>query len=78
MIFKGKPHEEIAKLSRVTRESMFKAIKVCKPGEFIKSIGKAISEHIDLNGYSQVREFCGHGLGKDVHMEPQILHSSKL
>ena len=78
MIYKGKADEEVLKLSEITRNSLFKAIKYCKPGEKINTIGKIIEEYIEKeNNYCVVKEFCGHGVGKNVHMEPFIYHFSK-
>ena len=77
MIFKGKPHKEMERLSEITREAMFKAIKYCKPGEKVNNIGKIINEHVTKNGFCVVKEFCGHGVGKQVHMNPYIHHIGK-
>lgn len=76
MIFKGnKINEEILRLSYITRNAMFKAIKYCKPNEKVNTIGKVIQEYIEKdNNYCVVKEFCGHGVGKDVHMDPLIYH----
>lgn len=79
MIFKNKEKvdKEILKLSEVTREALFLAIKYCKPGEKISTIGKVIQEYVGVRGYNVVKEFSGHGVGTDVHMEPSILHFGK-
>ncbi len=74
MIFKDKPHEEVERLSKATRESMYKAISYCKPGENISVIGKVIYEYMLKKGFSVVKEFCGHGVGKQVHMDPYVYH----
>lgn len=53
---------------------MYKAIELVKPGCRLGDIGEVIQKHAEKNGFSVVREFCGHGIGKVFHEEPQILH----
>ena len=62
------------KLITVTYECLMKGIKQVKPGNSILKIGQAIQQHAEINGFSVVREFCGHGIGKVFHDEPNILH----
>ena len=62
------------RLSQVTQECMYKAIEIVKPGCRLGDIGEIIQKHAEKNGFSVVREFCGHGIGKVFHEEPQILH----
>jgi methionyl aminopeptidase len=62
------------RLSQVTQECMYKAIEIVKPGCRLGDIGEVIQKHAEKNGFSVVREFCGHGIGKVFHEEPQILH----
>jgi methionyl aminopeptidase len=62
------------RLSQVTQECMYKAIELVKPGCRLGDIGEVIQKHAEKNGFSVVREFCGHGIGKVFHEEPQILH----
>ena len=62
------------RLSKVTQECMYKAIELVKPGCRLGDIGEVIQKHAEKNGFSVVREFCGHGIGKVFHEEPQILH----
>jgi methionyl aminopeptidase len=69
---KSKPHNE--RLVKVTQECLYKAIDVVKPGAFLGDIGDAIQTHAEKNHYSVVEEYCGHGIGKIYHDEPQILH----
>lgn len=69
---KSKPHNE--RLVQVTQECLYKAIDVVKPGAFLGDIGDAIQTHAEKNHYSVVEEYCGHGIGKIYHDEPQILH----
>jgi len=62
------------RLVRVTREAMWKGIGVVRPGATLGDIGFAIQQHAKAHGYSVVREFCGHGIGREMHEEPQLLH----
>jgi len=65
------------RLVRIARESMFLGIEQVKPGATLGDIGFAIQQHVEGNRYSVVREFCGHGIGKKFHEEPQVLHYGK-
>ncbi|MBL8507692.1 type I methionyl aminopeptidase [Chitinimonas sp. JJ19] len=65
------------RLSQVTYECMWLGIELVKPGARLGDIGAAIQRHAEKNGYSVVREFCGHGIGKKFHEEPQVLHYGK-
>ncbi|MCL7419329.1 MAG: type I methionyl aminopeptidase [Methylobacter sp.] len=69
------PHAK--RLVNVTREAMFLGIEQVKPGATLGDIGHAIQKHAEANRYSVVREFCGHGIGKKFHEEPQVLHYGK-
>ena len=62
------------RLVKVTHECMMKGIAEVKPGATLGDIGEAIQSHAEQNGYSVVREFCGHGIGRLFHQAPQILH----
>ena len=62
------------KLINVTYESLNKAIKILKPGKRIGDIGHEIQSFVEKNGFSVVRDFCGHGIGTNFHQEPNILH----
>jgi methionyl aminopeptidase len=70
----GEVHEDIKELIEVTRLSMFKAISICKPGEKISNIGKVIQEHVESKGFTVCKEFCGHGVGNYMHMQPMVSH----
>jgi len=61
-------------LVRVAQEAMWKGINQVRPGAHIGDIGFAIERHAKKNGYSVVREFCGHGIGREMHEEPQVLN----
>ncbi|WP_137861179.1 MULTISPECIES: type I methionyl aminopeptidase [unclassified Sphingomonas] len=62
------------RLVRVAREAMWQGIRQVRPGAHLGDIGFAIERHAKRNGYSVVREFCGHGIGREMHEEPQILN----
>jgi len=62
------------RLVRGTREAMWKGIGGVRPGATLGDIGFAIQQHAKAHGYSVVREFCGHGIGQQMHEEPQVLH----
>ena len=68
----GKIDESKKKLLDVTRESLIKAINKAKPGNFVGDIGFAVQTHAEKNGFSVVRELVGHGIGSQLHEEPQI------
>ena len=63
---------EAADLLRVTEESLWKAIEAVRPGGRVSDIGYAVQTHVERFGYSVVREFVGHGIGSELHEEPQI------
>jgi methionyl aminopeptidase len=70
----GEPSIQARRLCESTFESMWHGIRAVKPGATLGDIGHAIQKHAEGNGYSVVREFCGHGIGRNFHEEPQILH----
>lgn len=65
------------RLVQVTHEAMWKGIKTVRPGARLGDVGHAIERHARRNGYSVVREYCGHGIGREMHEEPQVLHWGK-
>lgn len=65
------------KLVDVTYQAMWKGIANVKPGNTTGDIGHAIQTHAELHGFSVVRDYCGHGIGRDMHEAPQILHIGK-
>jgi methionyl aminopeptidase len=73
----GEPSIQARRLSEITYESMWRGIQKVKPGATLGDIGHAIQVFAEGHGYSVVREFCGHGIGKKFHEEPQILHYGK-
>ena len=68
----GPISEAAAKLLRVTDESLYKAIEVVKPGGRVSDIGHAVQAHVEAHGFSVVREFVGHGIGQQMHEDPQV------
>ena len=62
------------RLVNTTYEALWKGIRAVRPGARLGDIGYAIERHARRNGYSVVREYCGHGIGREMHEEPQILH----
>jgi len=74
MFYVGDPSIQARRLCETTWESMWHGIAAVRPGATLGDIGHAIQKHAEARGYSIVREFCGHGIGKRFHEEPQILH----
>ena len=62
------------RLVHTTYEAMWKGIRAVRPGARLGDIGYAIERHAKRNGYSVVREYCGHGIGREMHEEPQVRH----
>jgi len=65
------------KLVNTTYEAMMKAIKIIKEGIHLGDIGYIIQSHVEAQGFSVVQDFCGHGIGKAFHQEPNVLHYGK-
>ena len=74
MLFVGEPSIATRRLCRVAREAMWIGIEMVRPGIRLGDIGHAIQRHAEQHGYSVVREYCGHGIGRSFHEEPQVLH----
>ena len=74
MYFVGEVSTKAKKLVKATYEAMIKSIKILKDGTQIGDIGSVIQNHVEAQGFSVVRDFCGHGLGKNFHEPPNILH----
>ncbi|MCL4798272.1 MAG: type I methionyl aminopeptidase [Burkholderiales bacterium] len=70
----GQPSIQARRLVDATFECMWLGILAVRPGAFLGDIGAAIQKHAESRGYSVVREFCGHGIGRRFHEEPQVLH----
>ena len=73
----GETSIKAKKLIKATYESMMKAIKICKDGICLGDIGSTIQKHVEAEGLSVVQDFCGHGIGKTFHKEPNVLHYGK-
>lgn len=73
----GSINRQAQRLIQVTRECMVQGIEQVKPGARLGDIGEVIQNHAQSNRYSVVREYCGHGIGKVFHEEPQVLHYGK-
>jgi methionyl aminopeptidase len=74
MFYIGRPSIQARRLCEVTFECLWRGIESVLPGARLGDIGHAIQEHAEAHGYSVVREFCGHGIGRKFHEEPQVLH----
>lgn len=68
----GRTSEDAQRLIRVTEESLYKGIGMARAGQRVSDISHAIQSHVEAGGYSVVRQFVGHGIGKLLHEEPQI------
>ena len=77
MFLVGNTPEWANRLCQVTQECLYKGIEIVRPGTRLGDIGAVIQQHAESNGYSVVREYCGHGIGTVFHEEPQILHYGK-
>jgi methionyl aminopeptidase len=74
MFFVGKPTVLGERIARISHECMCKGIEIVKPGIRLGDIGNVIQTHAEANNCSVVREYCGHGIGKNFHEDPQVLH----
>jgi len=74
MFYVGEPSIQAKRLCEITYECMWLGIAKVKPGATLGDIGFAIQTYAEKNGFSVVREFCGHGIGKKFHEDPQVLH----
>ena len=77
MFFVGEVSVKGKNLVSTTYDSMMKAISIIKEGIYLGDIGEAIQSHVEDKGFSVVREFCGHGIGKIFHEPPNVLHYGK-
>ena len=77
MFLVGKTPEWADKLCRITQECLYKGIQLVRPGARLGDIGAVIQQYAEKQGYSVVREYCGHGIGAVFHEEPQVLHYGK-
>ncbi|WP_111496576.1 type I methionyl aminopeptidase [Marinobacter bohaiensis] len=77
MFIVGDPKPGSDRLIRITQECLYKGIELVRPGARLGDIGHVIQQHAEKNRYSVVREYCGHGIGKGFHEEPQVMHYGK-
>ncbi len=77
MYLVGKCSAEAVKLCEITRECLMKGIEQVKPGNTLGDIGFHVHRHALRNGYTIVKDYCGHGIGAEMHEEPQVLHYGK-
>lgn len=77
MFFVGEPSTRARKLTTITYECMKKGIQMVKPGVHLGDIGAEIQKYAESNNFSVVREYCGHGIGREFHEDPQVLHYGK-
>lgn len=68
----GEVSDEVKQLLKVTKESLYLGIEAAIAGKRIGDIGHAVQSHCEAHGYGVVREFVGHGIGKDMHEDPQV------
>lgn len=74
MYFVGEPSIQARRLVQITQECMYLGIAQVRPGARLGDIGHAIQTHAEKHGFSVVREYCGHGIGRTFHEDPQVLH----
>jgi methionyl aminopeptidase len=74
MFFVGEPSVLARRLVTATREAMFRGIATIRPDATLGDLGHAIQQYVEGQGYSVVREYCGHGIGREFHEDPQVLH----
>lgn len=73
----GEVHPAARRLVEATQEALWLGIRAVRPGATLGDIGWAIERHAKRNGYSVVRDFCGHGIGREMHEKPEVLHYGK-
>jgi methionyl aminopeptidase len=74
MFHVGEPSIQARRLVEATYECMWRGIREVRPGAQLGDVGSAIQMHAEQHGFSVVREFCGHGIGRKFHEDPQVLH----
>ncbi len=77
MYYVGEPSIQARRLCEISHECLWLGIAEVKPGAYLGDIGFAVQRHAEKNGYSVVREYCGHGIGRAFHEDPQVLHYGK-
>jgi methionyl aminopeptidase len=74
MYYVGKPAPLAQRLVDTAFEAMWLGIRQVRPGATLGDVGHAIQKHVEAQGFSVVREYCGHGIGRIYHEDPQVLH----
>ena len=74
MFFVGEPSIRARRVCQISYECLHKGIALVKPGTRLGDIGHIIQQHAENSGFSVVREYCGHGIGRGFHEDPQVLH----
>ena len=74
MFFVGQPSVLAKRVTEVAHSALWKGIELVRPGATLGDIGHAIQSHVESAGFTVVREYCGHGIGRDFHEDPQVLH----
>lgn len=77
MFFVGEASVLAQRLCRIAHECLYIGTRLVKPGHHLGDIGAAIQQHAESHNFSIVREYCGHGIGKQFHEDPQVLHFGK-
>ena len=77
MFYVGEPSIQAKRLCEITHECVWLGIQEIAPGKHLGDIGHVIQRYAESSGYSVVREFCGHGIGRKFHEEPQVVHYGK-
>jgi methionyl aminopeptidase len=74
MFLVGEPSVMARRLVKVTQEALWTGIRMVRPGTQLGDVGHAIQAFVESQGYAVVREYCGHGIGREFHEDPQVLH----
>ena len=77
MFYVGEPSIQARRLVDITKECLLLGIEQVRPGTRLGDIGHVIQRHAEAHGFSIVREYCGHGIGRNFHEDPQVLHYGK-
>jgi len=73
----GKVNLEVQRLIRVTKKTIKRGLKKVRPGNTFGDVGNTIQRYVESQGFNVVRELCGHGIGKGIHEDPQVLNYGK-